>query len=152
MASRVLATAFVGLLFVSSCGGGGGEDCPDPSTNVVLGCPSYACEGQASGDDAAAVDTYASFATSFFEGYCTRCHSTERTLTMNCAMSAPDECRNGAPEGHDWNSPSSIRAHLPEIRTMVGELNLMPVSAPFPSCDERRRLTAWIDEGAPGLP
>lgn len=138
-------------VFSMSCGGGEGA-CPDPSTNVVLGCPSYACPGQAVGDDGAAADTYDTFAAPFFEGFCTRCHSTERNVDNNCSVSAPDACRNGAPTGYDWDDPASIRAHLAVIREMVGERNEMPVSAPFPSCDERRRLVDWIDQGAPGLP
>lgn len=150
MSARGLV-ALVMCVFSMSCGDGG-DDCPDPSTNIVLGCPTYACEGQAAGDDATAPDTYESFAIGFFDGFCTRCHSSARTLDNNCSVSAPAQCRNGAPAGYDWDDPASIRAHLADVRTMVGELNLMPVSAPFPSCEERRRLVQWIDDGAPGLP
>ena len=135
-------------LVLVSCGDGG--NCPDPADNVVLGCPSYTCEGQAEADGDA--DTYESFASGFFESYCVRCHATERDLTGSCSVSNPERCRNGAPLGYDWDDPASIREHLADIREMVGTVNEMPPSDPFPSCDERRRLISWIDRGAPGLP
>ncbi len=42
---------------------------------------------------------------------------------------------------HDWKT--SV------IRAAVGVDNYMPLSAPTPTCDERRRLVRWIDLGAP---
>jgi uncharacterized membrane protein len=152
MAVRRYFPVVASFFFLVSCGDDGAAACPDPSTNVVLGCPSFTCEGQAAGEDGAAADTYDSFAEGFFEGYCARCHSTSRTLTSGCSVSAPLQCRNGAPVGFNWDDPASIRERLPRIRRMVGERNEMPVSAPFPTCDERRRIVAWIDDGAPGLP
>lgn len=147
MTVRILAVCIFGLVLVTSCDSGGG-DCPDPSTNIVNGCPSYVCEGQAAGAES---DTYQTFGEDFFEGYCTRCHAQARDLVSDCT-SEPERCRNNAPLGYDWDDPEAIRAHLAEIRLLGGVLNEMPVTAPFPSCEERRRLVQWIDEGAPGLP
>jgi uncharacterized membrane protein len=91
------------------------------------------------GDDAGA-DTWTSYARGFFAQWCTRCHST--TLTDPSA-------RNGAPANFDWDDEAAVRMRLPIIRRQVGVVNAMPFNAPFPMCDERRRLVRWIDRGAP---
>lgn len=107
-------------------------------TVLVNGCPPWTAP-LATPDGGAGGDTWASFAQSFFAGYCTRCHSS--------ALSG--DARNGAPDGYDWDDEAAVRAHLDVIRSAVGVGNFMPPSAPLPACDERRRIVRWIDAAAP---
>jgi uncharacterized membrane protein len=86
------------------------------------------------------LDTYDNFAQAFFSDYCVRCHSS--TLTT------PAERRN-APPGLNWDQTASIDTNASRIRSAVGVIQFMPFDAPFPSCDERRRLVHWIDAGLP---
>lgn len=91
-------------------------------------------------DAGAPGDTWASFAGSFMEAYCVRCHST-------------------SPK--DFDSLVDVRANAATIRCGVSDVALdgcgtwppprqFPVgSGPFPSDDERARLVAWLDSGAP---
>lgn len=154
------ARTMVGVAFLSaavlgaSCDSGGKSDagvCENPTTPADNGCTILVCPVVPVGGDTAG-DTYASFAQPFFTTYCTRCHSTTRTNpSFSCADTDPD-CRHGAPLGHDWDDPASIRTYLDHIRYMVGNGNAMPPSGLQPSCDERFRLVRWIDAGAPGLP
>ena len=85
-------------------------------------------------------DTYAGFVQPFIQQYCLRCHSS--TLTT-------PEDRHGAPMSFNWDTESGVRAELQRIRNAVGVANYMPLNAPMPSCDERRRLVRWVDIGAP---
>jgi hypothetical protein len=85
-------------------------------------------------------DNYDTFAQSFFETYCVRCHHSALTSF---------EARGGAPAGYDWDREDRVRMHLSEIRAAVGVSRFMPLDAPFPSCAERARLVRWIDADAP---
>ncbi|HEX9102256.1 MAG TPA: hypothetical protein VF997_08640 [Polyangia bacterium] len=107
-------------------------------TTLVNGCPPWSAP-LTTPDGGAGGDTWASFARDLFASDCTRCHSS--TLT--------GLARNGAPDGYDWDVESAVRAHLDVIRSAVGVANIMPPSAPLPTCDERRRLVRWIDADAP---
>jgi uncharacterized membrane protein len=133
----------LGLLALSCGGGGGTTSSSTPTTSstttLVNGCPSLEQPVARTGD-AIDGDTYQTFARPFFSTWCVRCHSV--TLTTPAA-------RSGAPEGFNWDVESAVRANLSRIRTQVGVLNLMPLTPPRPSCDERRRLVRWIDAGAP---
>lgn len=85
-------------------------------------------------------ETWSSFAEAFMQTYCVRCHST-------------------SPK--DFNSLADVRANTATIRCGVSDVALdgcgafppprqFPVgSGPFPSDDERARLVAWLDAGAP---
>jgi hypothetical protein len=105
-------------------------------TVVVNGCPSWV-DPIASPGDPIDGDTWQTYAQGWFASWCTRCHST----------TAVD--RQGAPSGYDWDVEYAVRAHLSMIRNAVGVMNFMPLTAPLPSCDDRRRLARWIDAGAP---
>lgn len=130
---RVLAALASLLLACGDDGGGGGGD-----GGLVNGCPTYP-EPLAMPGDPIDGDTYVTFAQPFFAAYCTRCHGT--------AVVGDD--RNGAPVGYNWDDEASVRAHRPEMRSIVGVLNLMPPTVPRPSCDDRRRLVRWIDADNP---
>lgn len=106
---------------------------------MVAGCPTYPQPTAHPGDDLGG-DDFATLAAPFFADYCTRCHSTALTTA---------EARNNAPEGLNWDDEASVRANLDRIRRAVGGENFMPPSAPAPTCDERLRMTQWIDAGAP---
>ena len=137
-ASRI-AFALLGI----SCGGGTTGPSTPPTTTtpngtIVNGCPSLVDPIAARGDTIGG-DTYQTFARPFFTTWCVRCHSV--------TLATP--ARSGAPEEFNWDVEASVRANLGRIRTQVGVLNSMPLTPPLPSCDERRRLTRWIDAGAP---
>ncbi len=113
----------------------------DASADVPLrnGCPILTDPVDVMGAPANG-DTYADFVQPFIRQYCLRCHSS--TLTT-------PEDRRGAPMSFNWDTESDVRAELPRIRNAVGVANYMPLNAPMPSCDERRRLVRWVDIGAP---
>ncbi len=126
-----------------SNGGDGGADLAMPPggadmTLLVNGCPPLTAP-LATADGGAGGDSWATYASGFFASYCTRCHSSALT----------GAARNGAPDGYDWDDQATVRAHLAMIRDSVGVSNFMPLSAPNPSCDERRRIVRWIDADAP---
>ena len=120
----------IGALALAACGGddddGGGA------------CEPFDAE-QAEPGDPIDGDTFTTFASGFFATYCVRCHSTGR--------SGSD--RNGAPLGYNWDNEASARAHLDEIRSVVGVSFFMPLDDPKPTCAERQRLVRWIDAAAP---
>lgn len=123
------------------CGGDGGASTdvgvPDVTPGpIVFGCPTYPDPIAFEGADNGTFDDIAPF----FEMYCVRCHSTELTTR--------DE-RNFAPAGLNWNDETSVRRNRDLIRDAIGVSNFMPPSDPTPSCEERRRVVAWIDSGAP---
>jgi uncharacterized membrane protein len=113
----------------------------EPATDAGFrfGCPVLSAPQAMPGDDIGG-DTYASFATGFFEAYCIRCHSVDNTTR---------EERSNAPPGLNWDDETSVRENLDLIRNAVGVVNFMPPSQPAPDCDERQRLIRWIDSGAP---
>jgi hypothetical protein len=103
------------------------------------GCPVLSRPTAMPGDDIGG-DTYVTYASGFFEEYCTNCHS----VTLEGS-----EARNGAPAGYNWDDEASVRARLPRIRNALGVFNFMPPEGRLPHCDERRRMLRWIDVGAP---
>lgn len=163
LAVGVLASLSIGASCSKDDPHHGGPTCDEadaaaPDFDGGLEC-SFPCLVAHEGDPAGG-DTYASFAAPFFETYCIRCHSTERTV--NCFNEVNPTCRSGAPFGANWNDPASIRTHIAHIRdaVAVGEDLFMPPdlpttpdpSKPAPTCEERYRIARWIDSGAPGLP
>lgn len=131
---------------------------PPPDFDAGGTC-SFPCSLAHPGDDAGG-DTYENFAAPFFQTYCLRCHETDRT--QNCFDDNNPVCRNGAPRSANWDDAGAIREHIDHIRGAVGvgdelfmppDLPVVPdPEKPAPSCEERYRLTRWIDSGAPGLP
>ena len=122
-------------------GGGGGGGTAASGDMVVLlsnGCAALTSPVASPGDDIGG-DTWATYAQGFFASYCTRCHSS--TLTGNA--------RNGAPDGYNWDQQASVKTHGAMIRMEVGANDEMPVSMPFPSCEERLRISKWLDAGQP---
>ena len=116
------------ILALAACGSDDGDAACEPFEGE-----------QAEPGDPIDGDTFATFASGFFTTYCTRCHSTTR--------SGAD--RNGAPTGYNWDEEASVRAHLAEIRSVVGVSFFMPLNDPKPACYERQRLVRWIDAAAP---
>lgn len=136
------------------------DDSSDPPPDFDAGgtC-SFPCLVAHAGDDAGG-DTYDTFAAPFFQTYCIRCHAAART--QNCFDDGNPICRNGAPRSANWDDPAAVREHLAHVRSAVGvgddlfmppDLPVVPdPEKPAPTCEERYRLTRWIDSGAPGLP
>lgn len=114
-------------------------DVTDADVEVVNGCPTWRSPVARAGDPPGD-DRYAVYARGFFDRYCVRCHAT--------TLHTP-EARMGAPDAFNWDDEATIRRELVRIRAAVGVDNYMPLSAPTPTCDERRRLVRWIDLGAP---
>jgi hypothetical protein len=139
-AQTLSAAFFAAALMSAACSGqrhavavavdGGG----DPDALPAPGCAPVTFPLAMTGDPIDG-DTFDTFAGGFFASYCTGCHAS--------TLAAP------AIVGYYWDEPASVRAHLTEIRTSVGYVFDMPMSAPLPTCRERRRLVRWIDAGAP---
>lgn len=118
---RLLSLTFL----LAACGGddhGGGDGLP---TNAA--CP------------IGSTLTYEGFGKPFAESYCTRCHSSE--------LSGAD--RNGAPDGHDFDSLEGIVAvadHVDEYAAAGPDATneIMPPSDPRPSLAERQMLGEWL--------
>lgn len=161
--AQLLAGVVIAALLASCDEGDPAVSC-DPPTGVVpdfetLDACRFECPVANPGDDAGG-DTYDSFASGFFEAYCTRCHDSSRT--SNCFTASNPTCRSGAPSSANWDEPASIRRHIEHIREVlvVGDELTMPPDLPStpdparpdPSCEERYRIARWIDSGAPGLP
>lgn len=126
------------VLFLAACGA---DDGAPADARIINGCPSLVDPQWQPGDPIDA-DTWDSYAQGFFAMWCTRCHSVQNI----------GSARNGAPVGYNWDDPSSVSAHIAEIRQQVGVTNFMPFNPPDPSCDERQRIVRWIDSGHAGLP
>ncbi|PRQ03126.1 hypothetical protein [Enhygromyxa salina] len=95
--------------------------------------------GEPSGAECDASLTYEEFAAPFMQSYCTGCHSS--TLT--------GPARNGAPDGHDFDSLAGILAvagHVDQYAAAGPDATneLMPPSGPAPSHAEREMLGAWL--------
>lgn len=88
--------------------------------------------------------TYGTFGQEFMTKYCTSCHSSE----------LKGDARQGAPEYHDYDTISGIRAvgDLIDQTTASGPAatNLwMPPGRPVPTQEEREKLGEWLSCGAP---
>ena len=86
-----------------------------------------------------AAPTYESFGTKFMDDYCTRCHSS----TLSGAA------RNGAPEGHDFDTLDGVllvAEHIDEYAAAgpAAVNTIMPPSDPKPSESERSQLGEWL--------
>ena len=92
------------------------------------------------GSDAAAADTWASFAEGFFVTYCVECHSggTRDYRTTGDVTRDADTIRCGVSP----DALSGCGSFPPPRQFPVG-------TGPRPSDEERRRLVAWIDAGLP---
>src|SRR5262245_25556889 len=101
---------------------------PDLTPMLLNGCPTYPSPIAMPGDPVNG-DTYAGFARGFLDSYCVRCHSTSKT----------GAARENAPPLLNWDVEATVRANLADIRNVLGVANIMPPSAPTPTCDERRR-------------
>jgi uncharacterized membrane protein len=123
------------LLGLGACGQ---ATAPGPDAKIVGGCPSLEQPLAQPGDNIDG-DNFATFAGPFFGSFCTRCH----------ASTVVGADRNGAPDGLNWDSESTVRANLSRIRIAVGVGNFMPPSAPKPTCAERERMVRWLDADAP---
>jgi uncharacterized membrane protein len=109
-------------------------------------CDGGAYEGKPTGavcpDDSTL--TWNSFGRQFFADYCTRCHSSELRGAE----------RQGAPNDHNFDTVQGVRAELDHTdeSTAAGPdaVNTwMPLGAPTPTEDERRKLGEWLACGAP---
>jgi uncharacterized membrane protein len=88
--------------------------------------------------------TYESFGQPFMQTYCTHCHSS--TLA--------GAARNGAPDGHDFDTLDGILlvAHHIDEYAAAGPAatnTAMPPSDPRPSDEERQQLGQWLACEAP---
>lgn len=88
--------------------------------------------------------TYDNFGRDFFDGYCTRCHSSELS----------GDLRLDAPTGYDFDTLAGVRKHLDHI-DMVSAAGpkatntFMPETNPLPTLEERTQLGQWLACGAP---
>jgi cytochrome c5 len=102
-------------------------------------------EGTPSGAACDSSLTYENFGMSFMATYCTSCHSS--TLS--------GVARNGAPDGHDFDSLDGIllvAEHIDENAAFGPDASNeeMPPSGPAPTEAEREMLGAWLAcESAP---
>jgi hypothetical protein len=83
--------------------------------------------------------TYDTFAKQFMADYCLRCHST--------AVSG--DARMGAPGDHNFDAYVDVDIFAAHIDQFAGSgpdstNTVMPPSAPFPSEEERKKLSEWI--------
>jgi uncharacterized membrane protein len=83
--------------------------------------------------------TYDSFAKKFLADYCLRCHST--SVTGAARMKAPDD--------HNFDTYADVdllSAHIDQLAGSgpAGTNTVMPPSAPFPSEEDRKKLSEWI--------
>jgi uncharacterized membrane protein len=89
--------------------------------------------------------TYETFAASFMERYCTRCH----------AASLSNSQRQGAPSDHNFDTLEGLRMteieHLDEQAAAGPDAvnTAMPPGEPRPTTDERRKLGEWLACGMP---
>lgn len=113
---------------------------------IVGACDGGSEDGTPSGavcpDDSTV--TWDNFAQEFFADYCTRCHSTKLS----------GSARQGAPNDHNFDSVELVREELEhnDEQAAAGpdSVNtLMPIGAPTPTEDERKKLGEWLACGAP---
>jgi hypothetical protein len=83
--------------------------------------------------------TYESFAKKFMSDYCLRCHST--AVSSAARMMAPGD--------HNFDTYADVDVFAAHIDQLAGSgptatNTMMPPSAPFPSDEERKKLSEWI--------
>jgi hypothetical protein len=83
--------------------------------------------------------TWENFGNTFMQTYCTRCHAS--TLT--------GADRQGAPLYHDFDSLQGVLAVADHVdrKAAAGPAatnELMPISAPTPTLEERQKLGEWL--------
>lgn len=88
--------------------------------------------------------TWDNFGNMFMQTYCTRCHAS--TLT--------GADRQGAPLYHDFDSLQGVLVVADHVdqKAAAGPAatnELMPISAPTPTLEERQKLGEWLACGAP---
>ncbi|HEY8377484.1 MAG TPA: hypothetical protein VIK91_13405 [Nannocystis sp.] len=109
-----------------------------------------ACEGEEEATPSGAVcpnDStlmWENFGQAFMTTYCTRCHAT--TLT--------GAARQGAPGDHNFEAVELVREQAEHIDWTAAagpdRVNTaMPIGAPTPTEEERRKLGEWLACGAP---
>lgn len=107
------------LAMLAACGGGdGGSGATCPTANPP---------------------TYDTFGKTFFDTYCTSCHSSARS----------GAARGGAPVGRDYDTLAGIREELADIdaESAAGPdatNTAMPPGIPKPSDDDRRKLGEFL--------
>ena len=122
----LVSLALLGLAVVSlACSSDAGGS-TDPDANV----PTI---------DAAAVDTWDSYASGFFEAYCSECHGPGDALRdyslLESVQGEESKIRCGV-------SPESITGcSIPARQFPIG-------SGAMPSDEERTRLVQWLNDGA----
>jgi len=84
------------------------------------------------------------FGKGFMETYCTRCHASALTGAE----------RKGAPSDHNFDGPAEVFLQIEHIDQVAAAgpdaINTeMPIGAPTPTEDERRKLGEWLACGAP---
>ncbi len=123
-AAGLLSLLAAATLALAACGGDGG---PSGGAGSGATCPA--------GGTAL---TYAGFAASFFDTYCTSCHGTPPS--------------NGAPAHADFTTLAAIQdhAHLIDAKAAAGtRVNTVMPPGGGPSVAERRQLGEWLACGAP---
>ena len=102
-----------------------------------------ACGNDRAIDDTEVCDssplTYRNFGEPFLLDWCRGCHSS----------GLPDDMRQGAPLGVDFDDLDRVRAYGPMIvvRATTATANMPPASGP--SIEERALLGEWLSCGAP---
>lgn len=127
------ALVLLSASLLAACGGDDGADDDGDAMEIVLPSGSK-CES-------GSTLTYDNFAKGFFDEYCTRCHSSQRTGAD----------RNGAPSGVDFDSLAAIKAvSAPTVdrkavyTSTPGGTPEMPINDPRPDAATRAELGVWL--------
>ena len=143
------ATLSLAALAVSlqACGDGGGGD---TGPGVDAGAAVDAAPGPGPGPwtgtlcpEEGTKLTYQDFGRPFLESYCFRCHGLHVT----------GELRQGAPVDHMFDTAFDCWIDANHIDQLAGSGPLatneeMPPDGPFPTVEERRKLSLWLSCGA----
>lgn len=134
---RALLLAICALPFLMAHGDGGCGGCSSEE-DEIFGPPTQTACPEIS------TLTYGTFGEQFMTQYCTRCHSSQ--------LKGAD--RNGAPEFHDYDTVGGVRSvadHIDQTAASgpAATNTSMPIGAPQPTDEERRKLAEWIACGAP---
>jgi uncharacterized membrane protein len=89
--------------------------------------------------------TAENFGTSFFDKYCTRCHSSQKSGIF---------ARHGAPSDFNFDTIEGVRSHVKDIDAFAAagparEEAEMPPDGDKPTLEERKMLGEWLACGAP---